>query len=54
MPNTSLPPITDPVRIDGYSQPGSEPNTNPPDQGINVVLKIELAGSNAGDWRKRR
>ena len=45
---TSLPTITDPVIIDGYTQPGSSPNTNGPELGTNAVLKIELDGSNAG------
>ena len=39
-----LPTITDPVVIDGYTQPGARPNTNGPDQGSNAVLKIELDG----------
>ncbi len=47
-PASSLPTITDPVIIDGYTQPGASPNTNPPGLGINAVLKIELDGSNAG------
>ena len=29
-PVTELPIITDPVLIDGYTQPGASPNTNPP------------------------
>lgn len=48
-PVLSLPFITDPVVIDGYTQPGASPNTNPPGAGSNAVLKIELNGSNAGD-----
>jgi hypothetical protein len=47
-PNSALPTITDPVIIDGFTQPGSSPNTNPVGQGLNTVLKIELDGSNAG------
>jgi parallel beta-helix repeat protein len=31
--------------IDGYSQPGSSPNTNGPGQGDNAVLKIEINGN---------
>ncbi len=42
-PLTPLPPITDPVLIDGYTQPGSLPNTAP--IGDNAVLLIELDGS---------
>ncbi|MEO5953196.1 MAG: hypothetical protein ABIQ44_12090, partial [Chloroflexia bacterium] len=38
-----LPPIVDPVIIDGYSQPGSSCNTLP--IGINAVPQIELNGS---------
>jgi uncharacterized repeat protein (TIGR01451 family) len=35
------------VTIDGYSQAGATPNTNPVGQGLNTVLTIELAGPNA-------
>jgi hypothetical protein len=45
-PTSELPQITDPVTIDGYSQPGSSPNTL--DKGTNAVLKIQLDGSSAG------
>jgi titin len=45
-PLSPLPSITDPVIIDGYSQPGSGPNTLP--NGDNAVLLIELDGSGAG------
>ena len=41
--------ITDPVVIDGYTQPGSSPNTLA--NGDNAVLLIELDGSNAGAWQ---
>lgn len=44
-PVTELPIITDPVLIDGYTQPGASPNTNPPELGSNAVLIIELDGS---------
>lgn len=47
-PLSALPAITDPVIIDGYTEPGASPNTNPPGMGTNAVLKIELDGSNAG------
>ncbi len=43
-----LPVITHPVVIDGYTQPGASPNTNPPHLGSNAVLMIELDGTNAG------
>ena len=48
-PLSELPAITDPVLIDGYSQPGSSPNTNPISQGCNAYLTIELDGTNAGN-----
>jgi CSLREA domain-containing protein len=47
-PISPLPTITDPVIIDGYSQPGSSPNTNPPELGSNAVIMVELDGSQAG------
>jgi CSLREA domain-containing protein len=47
-PTSALPSITDPVVIDGYTQPGANPNTNGPGLGLNTVLRIELDGSNAG------
>jgi hypothetical protein len=46
-PATPLPPITDAVTIDGYTQPGSSPNTNPVGLGLNTVLRIEIAGTTA-------
>ena len=47
-PLSALPTITDPVIIDGYTQPGASPNTNGPGLGLNTVLKIELDGTNVG------
>jgi hypothetical protein len=44
-PATVLPMITDPVVIDGYSQPGATPNTNDLDLPSNAVLMIELDGT---------
>lgn len=41
-----LPTITDPLTIDGYTQPGASPNTLP--VGGNAVLRVELNGSGAG------
>ncbi len=35
------------MTIDGYTQPGSSPNTLA--QGTNAVLKVELSGANAGN-----
>ncbi len=43
--------ITDPVYIDGYSQPGTQPNTNGPGLADNAVLLIQLVqpfGSDIG------
>ncbi len=45
-PATSLPPVTDAVILDGYTQPGSSPNTLA--VGDDAVLLIELDGSTAG------
>jgi hypothetical protein len=45
---TVLPTVTQTVTIDGYSQPGSSPNTNPPTMAINAVLLIELNGQFSG------
>lgn len=47
-PGSALPSITDPVIIDGYTQPGSSPNTNGSGVGDNAVLLIQLNGANAG------
>lgn len=41
----TLPEITDPVVLDGYTQPGASPNSNDPDQGSNAVILIELDAS---------
>ena len=43
---SGLPVITDPVVLNGYTQPGSSVNTQA--QGDNAILLIELNGSNAG------
>jgi titin len=48
-PLSQLPIITQSVTIDGYTQPGSSPNTNPPTQGLNTVLTIEINGAMAGN-----
>lgn len=45
-PLTALPSITDPVTLDGYTQPGATPNSDP--NGFNGKLVIELNGANAG------
>jgi hypothetical protein len=43
-PATDLPGLSDAVTIDGYTQPGSSPNTNALG-GINAVLKIVVSGA---------
>jgi Bacterial Ig-like domain (group 3)/Right handed beta helix region len=43
-----LPPITSPVIINGYSQPGASPNTNGPGLADNAVLNVEINGTGAG------
>ncbi len=43
--SSPLPDIVDPVWIDGYTQPGASPNSNPPGQGLNTVLEIEVEGT---------
>ena len=45
-PTSVLPDIFDPVIIDGYTQPGAQPNTLA--QGTNAVLLIEIKGDGAG------
>jgi hypothetical protein len=50
-PASALPAITDPVIIDGYTQPGTSPNTNAIDdasasmRGLNGTLLIRLSGA---------
>jgi hypothetical protein len=48
-PFSALPTITQPVVIAGYTQPGSSPNTNPPNLGINAVILIQISGTLAGN-----
>ena len=43
---SDLPLITAPLVIDGFTQTGAAPNTNPPGAGIAHTLKIELRGPN--------
>jgi hypothetical protein len=45
-PASALPTITDPVTIDGYTQPGASANTLA--EGNDAVLKIVLNGTDAG------
>jgi hypothetical protein len=44
-PLSGLPAVQATTFIDGYSQPGSQPNTNSPRAGTNAVLSIVLDGS---------
>ena len=45
-PASALPAITDPVMIDGYTQPGASPNTLA--TGDNAVIRVELNGDACG------
>src|SRR5262249_976477 len=47
-PTSALPPINASVTIDGYTQPGSVPNSNGPGLGDNSVHLIELRGDKVG------
>jgi CSLREA domain-containing protein len=50
-PITRFPPIIDDdTTIDGFSQPGAIPNSNPVGQGLNAVYKIVLDGSLVEDF----
>lgn len=50
-PASVLPPLTDGgTIIDGYTQPGASPNSNPFGQPINAALKIVLDGSQVAGW----
>lgn len=44
-PLSPLPALTGTIIVDGYTQPGSSPNTNGPGLGDNAVLRIELTGN---------
>jgi CSLREA domain-containing protein len=48
-PYSPLPALTEGVIVDGYTQPGAQPNSNPAPQGLNTQLKVVLDGSQAGD-----
>ncbi|MBK8069204.1 MAG: CSLREA domain-containing protein [Rhodanobacteraceae bacterium] len=50
VPGSSLPAITGPVLIDGYSQSGAVPNSHPMSLGLgnNAIVMIELDGAVAG------
>jgi len=47
-PLTALPAITQSLTIDGYTQTGASPNTNPFGQPWNAVILIEIDGENLG------
>jgi IPT/TIG domain/S-layer homology domain len=47
-PTSPLPDITGSVTIDGYTESGASPNTNPTSQGLNTVLQIVLDGNGMG------
>ncbi len=47
-PATQLPQITDPVLIDGFSQPGAVANSNPFGSPVNASLMVELNGNGGG------
>ncbi len=44
---SGLPPILQPLLIDGFTQPGSTINTNPTGQGLNANLQIQIDGTGA-------
>lgn len=46
--NSPLPAISVPVIIDGYTQPGASPNTNPIGEGLNAVPLVEIDAAYAG------
>ncbi|HKI19204.1 MAG TPA: hypothetical protein VKA15_15065 [Isosphaeraceae bacterium] len=45
---SALPAISEPMIIDGYTQPGASPNTDPTGEGLNSLLLIEIDAANAG------
>lgn len=47
---SSLPVLTQPVTIDGYTQPGALPNTDGSGVGSNAVLKIEIQAAAAATF----
>ena len=49
-PSSPLPPITDPVVIDGYTQPGAGPSTGSTELGSNAVVQVAVDGSAAGPF----
>lgn len=49
---SSLPAITDELIIDGYTQPGASPNTNPVESPCNAQIMIDIHGGTTGDGFK--
>jgi CSLREA domain-containing protein len=47
-PSTQLPIITETTIVNGYSQPGAQPNSSNAPEPMNGVLLIEIDGSNIG------
>ncbi len=47
-PQSPLPLVENTMVIDGYTQPGAQPNSNPAPQGLNTQLMIALDGSQTG------
>src|SRR5215218_10253315 len=45
-PTAALPPVTDQLTIDGYTQPGARPNAL--SQGTDAALRVRLDGGTAG------
>lgn len=50
-PTSTLPDITEPVIVDGYTQPSASPNTQA--TGSNAALKVELNGERTNDGGSR-
>ena len=51
IPASPLPLITDPVTIDGFTQPGSSPNTAGPAEADDSIHNVEIFGANSGGER---
>jgi len=51
VPAASLPVVTDPITLDGWTQPGSSPNSGGPGQADDSVHLIEIDGTNSTDDR---
>lgn len=47
-PQSALPLVERAMVVDGYTQPGAHPNSNPAPQGLNTQLMIALDGSQTG------